>query len=42
MKSLGNIIWLAFCVTIVGIPFGLQYFKLARFILLPLGYDFAV
>lgn len=33
---------LIFCITIVGIPFGLQYFKLARFILLPLGYDFAV
>ena len=31
---------LLFCITIVGIPFGLQYFKLARFILTPLGHDF--
>ena len=29
-----------YCITIVGIPFGLQYFKLARFILTPLGHDF--
>lgn len=29
-----------FCVTIIGIPFGLQYFKLAVFALLPLGKDF--
>lgn len=29
-----------FCITIIGIPFGLQYFKLARFIFLPLGYEF--
>jgi len=28
------------CITIIGIPFGLQYFKMARFILLPLGYGF--
>ena len=29
-----------FCITVVGIPFGLQYFKLARFNLTPLGHDF--
>lgn len=29
-----------YCITIIGIPFGLQYFKLARFILTPLGHDF--
>ena len=29
-----------FCITIIGIPFGKQYFKLAKFILLPLGRDF--
>ena len=28
------------CITIIGIPFGLQYFKLAVFVLLPLGKDF--
>lgn len=28
------------CVTLIGIPFGLQYFKIAQFILLPLGHDF--
>lgn len=29
-----------FCITIIGIPFGKQYFKLARFVILPLGSDF--
>ena len=28
------------CITIIGIPVGLQLFKMARFILLPLGYGF--
>ena len=28
------------CVTIIGIPFGKQYFKLASFMFLPLGRDF--
>lgn len=28
---------ICFCVTIVGIPFGLQCFKLAKFALLPFG-----
>lgn len=31
---------LIFCITIVGIPFGMQYFKMAQFVLLPLGRDF--
>lgn len=31
---------LFFCITIIGIPFGLQYFKMARFVLTPLGHDF--
>lgn len=29
-----------FCITLIGIPFGRQYFKLAQFILLPLGHEF--
>lgn len=29
-----------FCITIIGIPFGKQYFKMAIFVLLPLGRDF--
>ena len=29
-----------FCITIIGIPFGRQYFKLAKFIIMPLGHDF--
>lgn len=29
-----------FCITIIGIPFGKQYFKLAVFAALPLGHDF--
>ncbi len=28
---------LVFCVTIIGIPFGLQYFKFAKLALLPFG-----
>lgn len=31
---------LLYCITILGIPFGLQYFKMASFVLLPLGHDF--
>lgn len=34
------IIGAIFCVTIIGIPFGLQYFKIAKFVFLPLGHDF--
>ena len=30
-------IGLVFCVTIVGIPFGLQYFKFAKLALMPFG-----
>ena len=29
-----------YCITVIGIPFGLQYFKLARFVIWPLGYGF--
>ena len=29
-----------FCITIIGIPFGKQYFKMARFVITPLGYGF--
>lgn len=29
-----------FCITFIGIPFGLQYFKVAKFYLMPLGHDF--
>ena len=31
---------LLYCVTIIGIPFGRQYFKLAKFIIAPLGKNF--
>lgn len=38
---LGYILYgLICCITIVGIPFGKQYFKLANFIFLPLGRNF--
>ncbi len=29
-----------FCITIIGIPFGKQYFKLSKFVLFPLGVEF--
>lgn len=29
-----------FCITIIGIPFGKQYFKLGKFVFLPLGREF--
>ena len=32
--ALGNLMW---CITIVGIPFGRQFFKLARLSLMPFG-----
>lgn len=31
---------LIFCITIIGIPFGKQYFKMAKFIIWPLGSNF--
>ena len=38
---LANAIWgCILCVTIIGIPFGKQYFKIASFLFLPLGRDF--
>ena len=30
---------LIFCVTIIGIPFGLQYFKLGKLVLAPFGLE---
>ena len=30
------------CITIIGIPFGKQYFKIAKFVFTPLGHDFEV
>ncbi len=29
-----------FCITLIGIPFGKQYFKLAHFVVFPLGHEF--
>lgn len=34
------ILGLALCVTIIGIPFGLQHFKLMKLSFTPFGYDF--
>lgn len=34
------IVGLLYCITIIGIPFGRQYFKMAHFVLLPLGNSF--
>ena len=31
--------WLLFCITVIGIPFGLQHFKLASLALTPFGHD---
>ena len=31
------VLGLAFCVTLIGIPFGKQYFKMAKLVLLPFG-----
>ena len=37
---LSHIFWgILFCITIVGIPFGLQHFKLASLALTPFGHD---
>lgn len=36
--AIEHAIWgVVFCITIVGIPFGLQHFKLAKFALMPFG-----
>jgi uncharacterized membrane protein YccF (DUF307 family) len=37
MAAVNAIFGLLWCVTIVGVPFGLQFFKLARLSLLPFG-----
>ena len=34
------IIGAIFCITIIGIPFGKQYFKVAQFVFTPLGHRF--
>ena len=46
MKILGNLVWLThalfglfLCITIIGIPFGLQHFKLTAVALNPFGRD---
>ena len=31
---------LLFCITVIGLPFGRQYFKMAHFVLMPLGRTF--
>lgn len=36
--AIEHAIWgVVFCITIIGIPFGLQHFKLAKFALMPFG-----
>ena len=36
--ALAHALWgCALCITIIGIPFGLQYFKIARLALMPFG-----
>ena len=37
-----GLVGVIFCITIIGIPFGKQYFKLAKFTAMPLGHDFAL
>jgi uncharacterized membrane protein YccF (DUF307 family) len=43
MNLLGNLVWLIFgallCITIIGIPFGMQHFKLTAIALSPFGRD---
>ncbi|MBR1581401.1 MAG: YccF domain-containing protein [Bacilli bacterium] len=34
------LVGIIFCITIIGIPFGKQYFKMAKFVFTPLGHDF--
>jgi len=31
------ILWIVFCVTLIGIPFGLQHLKMAKLALMPFG-----
>ena len=41
--ALGNFGWgLLCCITIIGIPFGMQFFKLAKLSLMPFGADIVV
>ena len=40
--ALTHLVWgIIFCITIIGIPFGLQLFKLMRFALFPFGNSIA-
>ena len=40
--ALTHLVWgIIFCITIIGIPFGLQHFKLVRFALFPFGNSIA-
>ena len=40
--ALTHLVWgIIFCITIIGIPFGLQHFKLMRFALFPFGNSIA-
>ena len=40
--ALSHLVWgIIFCITIIGIPFGLQHFKLMRFALFPFGNSIA-
>ena len=37
MKFIGNLVGLVMCITIVGIPFGIQLFKLGSYAMWPFG-----
>ena len=37
LDTSGNHLGLLLCITIVGIPFGLQFFKIAKLSLMPFG-----
>ena len=37
-----GLIGVILCITIIGIPFGRQYFKMAVFTAMPLGHDFVL
>ena len=38
--ALGHLLWgILFCLTVIGIPFGIQHFKLAKLALMPFSQD---
>ena len=38
LLALQHVLWgLLLCITVIGIPFGLQHFKLAKLALMPFG-----